>query len=103
MNTKELRFQELRRASGFTSKDIAEAAGVSIGLEYAFEIGGTVNKTIKEKVVQAFARLTGHPYTLGNFEHEYIEEQETVALRKKASAPLLPSGAKTDGQKHIHQ
>lgn len=95
-------FQQARRESGLTSKTVADAAGVSIGEEYAFEIGGVVNKAIKEKVVQAFARLTGHPYTLGNFEHEYIEEQETVALLKLSPAPLLPPGAKTDGRKHLH-
>lgn len=96
--TKELRFQQLRRASGFTSQEVATQAGISLGEEYAFEIGCNVAPAIKEKVVQAFAHLTHHPYTLKDFEPDALTSQETVTV------PAIPKALRGKGneRKYLH-
>src|SRR5579875_649584 len=70
-------FQRLRREKGLTSRQVAEAAGVSLREEYLFEIGGIVSKEIEQKIMQAFQQLTGEP----------PEEQPTVTIQK-LSRPL---------------
>ena len=67
--TKEyLNFQQIRREAGLTSRAVAQAAGVSLRDEYVFELGARVDQETKQKVIQALSTLTGHTYTLADFE-----------------------------------
>lgn len=68
------RFQDLRRKKGLTSREVADAAGVSLADEYLFEIGGIVDKDVGPKVVAAYERLTGESNT--------VIEQPTVIMKK---------------------
>ena len=58
--------QTLRRKTPLTSREVAEAAGVPLRIEYVMEIGGVVTKEDAENVLAAFSRLTGRPYSLEN-------------------------------------
>jgi len=56
--------QALRRKTQLSSREVAEAAGVPLRIEYVMEIGGVVDQEDAEKVLAAFSRLTGHEYSL---------------------------------------
>ncbi len=56
----------LRRKTPWTSREVAEAAGVPLRIEYVMEIGGMVTTEDAEKVLAAFSQLTGQEYSLHN-------------------------------------
>ena len=58
--------QTLRRKTPLTSRQVAEAAGVPLRIEYLLEIGGIVTQGEAEQVLAAFSRLTGTEYSLHN-------------------------------------
>jgi hypothetical protein len=58
--------QALRRKTPLTAREVAEAAGVPLRIEYVMEIGGVVSQQEAEKVLAAFSRLTGETYSLTN-------------------------------------
>lgn len=58
--------QALRRKTPLTAREVAETAGVPLRIEYVMEIGGLVSQQEAEKVLAAFSRLTGEPYSLTN-------------------------------------
>ena len=72
-------FQQLRRAKGLTSQDVADAAGISLTDEYLFEIHCLTDEAIKHRIIQAFSILTGHRYTLQDFAS--VEEQPTTVMQ----------------------
>jgi hypothetical protein len=53
----------LRRKTPWTSRDVTEAAGMPLPIEYVMEIGGMV----------AFSRLTGQEYWLHNVSVNLIQ------------------------------
>lgn len=59
-------FQELRRAKGLTSREVADAAGVSLAEEYLYEIGGIVDKEVGQRIVKAFEQLTGERFNVSD-------------------------------------
>ena len=58
--------QALRRKTPLTAREVAEAAGVPLRVEYLMEIGALVSQQDAEKVLVAFSHLTGEPYSLKN-------------------------------------
>lgn len=86
-------FQQLRRAKGLTSREIADAAGVSLAEEYLFEIGGIINKEARQKVMQAFQKLTGT-----------IPEQPTTIMNTLGGPHAAPTGQDRTNRKSLpHQ
>jgi transcriptional regulator with XRE-family HTH domain len=74
-------FRSLRREKGLTLQEVANAAGFSSTTDvYLFEIGAIVPNKTKLKIIQAFAHLTGQPYTLSDFTYA-PEEQPTIVTR----------------------
>ena len=71
-----LNFQQVRRQAGLTSRAVAETAGVPLRDEYIFEPGAKVDQETKQKLIQALSRLTGHTYTLHDFEPDETTTQE---------------------------
>jgi hypothetical protein len=51
--------QTARREAHLTSREVAEAAGVPLGIEYQMEIGGIVSQEDAEKILAALSRLSG--------------------------------------------
>jgi DNA-binding XRE family transcriptional regulator len=56
----------LRRKHGLHQNQLATAAGVSLGIEYAAEVGGWVSYEDAMKLLSALSRLTGISYTPHN-------------------------------------
>ncbi len=84
--TKEyLNFQHVRREAGLTSRAVAQAAGVPLRDEYVFELGAKVDQETKQKLIQALSTLTGHAYTLADFEPD---ETPAHGLHPLSRAPL---------------
>lgn len=62
--TERPRFLTVRRLWGLTSEQVAQEAGLTLTEEYRAEIGGTVEPEVAERLLTAFARLTGRKWTL---------------------------------------
>jgi hypothetical protein len=56
----------LRRKHGLHLNQLATAAGVPLGIEYAAEVGGWVSQEDAMKLLSALSRLTGITYTIHN-------------------------------------
>src|SRR5450755_541899 len=56
--------QTARREAHLTSREVAEAAGVPLEIEYQMEIGGIVSQEDAEKILAAFSRLSGEACSL---------------------------------------
>ena len=56
--------QALRRKHALTSRQLAEAVGVPLRVEYLMEIGGVVEQTDAEQILEALSHLTGERYSL---------------------------------------
>jgi hypothetical protein len=56
--------QAARREAHLTSREVAEAAGVPLKIEYQMEIGGIVSQEDAEKILAAFSRLSGEACSL---------------------------------------
>ncbi len=56
--------QQIRRTyKTITLREVADAAGVSPGVEYLMEIGGSVREEDATKILAAFSYLCGKQYT----------------------------------------
>ena len=56
----------VRQANNLTSRQLADAAGVPLRVEYLAEIGGRVEETEVSLLLEALSKLTGNQYTLQN-------------------------------------
>lgn len=92
VHTQHLNFHEIRRESGLTSRQVADAANVPLRDEYMFEIGGVISHDAKEKVIQALSILTNHQYVLSDFEPVPVSD-ETVCIAAISFPPQI-KGAK---------
>ena len=94
-------FQQVRRASGLTSREVATLAEVPLREEYLFEIGGPTSPETRRKIIQAFSRLTGHAYTIADFESDVPPPQQ--AHRSERPSSQQTQGGRSRGHKHLHQ
>ena len=62
--TERPRFLVLRQESGLTSQQVAQEAGLPLADEYRAEIGCVVEPEVAERILTAFSRLTGKPWTI---------------------------------------
>lgn len=56
----------IRQHTQISTQQLAREAGVSLTEAYVVEIGGFVDRETAEKVIMAFSRLSGTPYTLSD-------------------------------------
>ena len=54
----------IRQRTDITTEQLALAAGVTLSQAYTVEIGGFVHTDVAQKVMKAFAQLSGMYYTL---------------------------------------
>jgi len=85
-----LNFQKIRIEKGLTSRAVADAANIPLREEFLFELGATVSKEVKHKIIHAFSILTGQDYALSDFEWGRRRE-ERVSSGLVNGAPT-PSG-----------
>jgi len=57
---------KVRQAHDLTSRQLADAAGVPLRVEYVAEIGGLVEEVDAGLLLEAVSNLTGKHYTLKN-------------------------------------
>jgi hypothetical protein len=57
---------QVRQAHNLTSRQVSEAAGVPLRVEYLAEIGGRVEEAEAILLLAALSKLTGKQYTLQN-------------------------------------
>ena len=79
--------RDIRRQYDLTSRQVADAAGVDLQIEYLMEIGGMVSTTQAEQILQALSRMTGQHYTLENVEAAvYPSSSETPASSARGTS-----------------
>jgi hypothetical protein len=78
--------QELRRKAALTSRQLAEAAGIPLRVEYLMEIGGRVSQDDAEQILAALSRLTGREYSLNNVQVSLTHEASFLPKRQPGSA-----------------
>lgn len=81
--------QALRRKTPLTSRQVAEAAGVPLRVEYVLEIGGMVTQEDAEKVLAAFSRLTGEPYSLHNVQVQLAQNAARLSDQHPQVRPTV--------------
>ena len=57
---------QVRRENNLTSRQLADAAGIPLRVEYLAEIGGLVEEMEAGLLLEAVSNLTGKQYTLKN-------------------------------------
>jgi len=57
---------QVRREHDLTSRQLADAAGIPLRVEYVAEIGGLVEEMEAGLLLEAVSNLTGKQYTLKN-------------------------------------
>jgi hypothetical protein len=78
---------QVRRESKLTSRQLANAAGVPLHVEYLAEIGGLVGKVEAESLLGALSHLTGKEYTLQNV--QIAVREDLSQLDQQPSLPKL--------------
>jgi hypothetical protein len=96
-----LNFQQVRREAWLTSRAIAETADVPLRDEYLFELGAKVDQETRYKIIHALSRLTGHAYTLRDFEPEETTTQGAVS-ENEHTPKKHTQGELRHGQKHLY-
>jgi transcriptional regulator with XRE-family HTH domain len=56
--------REIRQAKKITSRQLADAAGVSLRVEYLLEIGCKVTDEERDQILRALSALTGQVYAV---------------------------------------
>ena len=59
---------DVRKASDLTSRQLADAAGVPLRVEYLAEIGGVIEEIDARRLLEALSNLTGKRYTVKDVE-----------------------------------
>ena len=72
MKEKKPTLLSIKHGTGITTEQLAAEAGVTLGQAYTVEIGGFVDRDLAERVVSAFAKLTGLHYTLDDIQLQNV-------------------------------
>ncbi len=88
--------QEVRRKTAQTSRQLAEAAGVPLRIEYLMEIGGSVEQKDAERILEALSRLTGETYSLNNVQVNLAHHASPLPenRQQRGKSGLVPSRIK---------
>lgn len=70
------RFLTLRRESGLTSEQVAQAAKLSLSDEYRAEIGCAIEPEMAARILAAFSILTGKGWTMQEIAINIRSERE---------------------------